>query len=94
MNKARALQGVIRCGLISAAHLIRESLPTFKAEALQCLLCCLRKVCLLDQIELLDDAVDVVSNRHLIVYAVVNRIVDMFSLCDDDAPSQSDRCDC
>ena len=27
-------------------------------------------------------------------YDVVNRILDMFSHCDDDVPSQSDRCEC
>ena len=42
---------------------------------------------------MLDDVVDVVSYFHLIVYAVDNSILDM-SIYDDDAPSQSDRCEC
>ena len=42
---------------------------------------------------MLDDVVDVVSYFHLIVYTVDNSILDM-SIYDDDAPSQSDRCEC
>ena len=42
---------------------------------------------------MLDDVIDVVCYCHLIVYAVDNSTLDM-SIYDDDAPSQSDRCEC